>query len=414
MDRPQAGSLDPLPPDAVLVHIGMHKTGTTALQSTLWSIRRDLEPLGVHYPGRNEAHHQPARALQQRAVGWASEPEAPPPIEVWQQLAEQVRSRPARVVVSSEFFSGADEAAVQQLVGDLGPDRVHVVVGVRSVGPFAVSWWAQALKQGRTHTLEEWLQETFCRPESGEASAFWKRSDPVTVIERWSQVVGPDRLTVVAIDEGDRTLLPGTFEKLLDLPPGTILDRPAPMVNRGLSAIESELVRRVNVAVRDKLTWPEYASLIRYGLIRRLVEVRVPAADEPRMSLPEWVVPEVLREGERIVEGIESLNVRVVGDLRALARPPRTTGLSAQAVEARGVPLSAAVEAVAGAVAGATRGSWSLDKPRPAPRRNRAPKEKSSPELMRILAKRGRASVRRRIRGLASLPTSVRRRARGG
>ncbi len=401
MDRAAVKSPDPLPPNAVLVHIGMHKTGTTALQSTLAAIRPELEAHGVRYVGRNEAHHQAAKALQQRAVGWASEPEPPPPMEVWDRLVEQVRTSPMRVVVSSEFFSGADPQAVRRLADDLGPDRVHVVLGVRSVGPFAVSSWAQSLKQGRTHSLEDWLKESFCRPEPGAPSAFWERSDPVRVIDRWSRVVGPDRVTVLALDEADRAMLPGTFEKLLDLPPGTIVDQPGPMANRGLTAVESELVREVNLALADKVTWAEYASLIRYGLIRRLVEARVPGADEPRPALPDWVRPEVVREGERIAEAIESLNVRVVGDPWALVRTPTTTEEATQTARADGVPLSAAVEAVLGVVAGSTRGHWSLDRPRavaPTRARRQGDTEKSTQELVRLIATRGRAGVRRRIR----------------
>ncbi len=407
MSSPQVGSPGPLPPNAVLVHIGMHKTGTTALQSTLSAMRPDLAAQGVVYAGRNDAHHQPARALLQRSVGWAKQSEAPPSIEVWNRLVTQVRKSPQRVVVSSEYLSGADPDTVRRLVDDLGPERVHVVVGVRSVGPVAVSWWGQDLKQGRTHTLEQWLRKSFCRPESGEPSPYWKRFDPVTVIERWAQVLDPDRFVVVAVDEGNRTVLPETFERLLDLAPGTIVNRPTPMANRGLTAVESELVRRVNLAVRDKITWPEYATLVRYGLIRRLVEIRVPEEGESRTSLPEWVEPEVLREGERIADGIEALNVRVVGDLRALVRPVQRSEGSTPDPLADGVPMGAAVEAALGVVAGSTRGNWSLDKAPAVPRRIDPIAQKSSSELVKILARRGKASVRRRARQPTSWLRSV-------
>ena len=51
-----------LPEDAVLLHIGVHKTGTTAIQAALADAREELASLGVRYPGKLQAQHRAAQA----------------------------------------------------------------------------------------------------------------------------------------------------------------------------------------------------------------------------------------------------------------------------------------------------------------------------------------------------------------
>ncbi len=147
----------------------------------------------------------------------------PPDPSVWAGLAAEVRRTHSRVVLSSEFFSRASAAQIRQLVQDLGPDRVHILIGVRNLGPVAISSWQQTLKQGRISTLDRWLQANFARTDPSEPTKwFWAKFDPSDAIARWSAAAGPERVSVVVVRDGDRALLPKTFERLLDLPPGRL------------------------------------------------------------------------------------------------------------------------------------------------------------------------------------------------
>ena len=49
-------TVPPVADDAVLVHIGPYKTGTTAIQAVLAGHRTDLEQHGVSYPGEGNRH----------------------------------------------------------------------------------------------------------------------------------------------------------------------------------------------------------------------------------------------------------------------------------------------------------------------------------------------------------------------
>src|SRR3954466_2407099 len=101
-------------------------------------MRTQLREAGVEYPGPGEAHHKQARALCRYPEGWAHEAEILPDPALWTALAEQVRSIPGRVVISSEFLALADDEARAQLVRDLGPERVHIVAAARNSAGIAV------------------------------------------------------------------------------------------------------------------------------------------------------------------------------------------------------------------------------------------------------------------------------------
>jgi hypothetical protein len=352
-----APHIDPLPPDAVLVHIGMHKTGTTALQSLLAGNRDALGEHGVTYPGDREAHHVHARSLTQFDVGWQGENPAPPP-HVWADLAADVTQTPGRVVLSSEFFSAARGDQPDRLVDDLGRARVHILLGVRAMSAVAVSAWQQTLKQGRLADVGQWAARNL--PRDGRPPrnrTFWEQWDLGAQARRWVQAAGADRVTIVAVDARDRQLLPGTVEALLGLPPGLLSAQQPAKTNRGMTAVEAELVRQVNEAVRDKIDWPQYRDIVRLGVIRTLVESRTPAPDEPKPALPPWAVAELEQAGRRAVEEIGATGARIVGRLEALAETETETAGSA-AGSARGpvttVPIDVGVRAVVGAVAAAT------------------------------------------------------------
>jgi hypothetical protein len=384
----------PLPDDAVLVHIGPHKTGTTAIQTTLAEHRAALEAHGVTYPGTADSHHLPARALRQKRVGWQSGGTAPPDRKLWDRLVATVAEVPGRVVISSEFFAAADGEAREQLVTGIGKERVHILAAARNPASIALSAWQQTLKQGRISPLNKWLRENFHTDDSEDedrASGFWSGADPAVLAQRWADAAGAERVTILALDEQDRQLLPATFERLLGLPPGMLVGKEPPMTNRGLTASEAEFVRRVNKAVKDQLEWAEYNSLLRNGVIRRLVEERTPPPTEAKPTLPEWAADVAREESRRVADALASTGVRILGDLASLQTIPEGTP---QRGSDKQIRFDAAVEAVVGAVAAATRGSWQLEAPRlvPPPRVEQI----RTRELIAIVFQRARRRAGRR------------------
>lgn len=237
-----------LPDRAVLVHIGPYKTGTTAIQSSLHEHRAELSEHGVTYPGSYHRQMRPSWALLGRSrVG-----EAAVPRREWDAMVDEVRAAEGRVVISSEDFSSARPAQVSQLVEDLDPERVHVLIVARRLDKLMPSAWQERVKSvNETRTYGEWLTEVLDPDHRGEAArTFWHNHGLAALVERWRAALPAEQVIVLVNDEDDRRVQPSAFERLLGLPEGVLT--PGPHVNTSLSMERIELCRQVNVAAEAR------------------------------------------------------------------------------------------------------------------------------------------------------------------
>ncbi len=390
---------DPLPPAARMLHIGLPKTGTTALQSTAQARRADLLAAGVRYPGGGLNHREAVSALMGRRWGWIGPGAAVPPLRHWERLkAEVLAETQRRVWISHEFASEADDASAARFVEELG-EQLQVVVTLRPFGAILVSSWQQYLKGGTTHTFERWLKAVLADPPQLKVTpSFHLRNDQVGVVRRWAGTAGSDHVTAVIVDKARPTQLSDAFEALLDLPPGFLV---APelgglQANRSMSASESELVRQVNLALKGQgVEWGEYEALLREGGIARLLQTRTPGKQEPALRLPRWAARRASELGRVYAEGIAASGIRVVGDVSVLAEP--VTGQDPAPAPVQ-VPVDAAVAAVVGTLSAALgRGAFLAEPVEPEfPQRRVA--DVRTRELVGEAGARLRRAARRRLR----------------
>lgn len=310
-----------LPAGSHVVHIGPHKTGTTSLQCAFHESRGSLEAQGVHYAGRQRHPMQEVLSLLARENG-KPPASAPTTDQPWRALVSEVDASDAdRVVVSSEFFADAKPAAMRAVVDDLGPDRVQVLVTLRPLARLLQSQWQQYVQGGLTMGYDDWLAEMLRKPRSGVSPTFWWRHRHDELIERWAELVGTERVTVVVVDDRDHDLLLRDVERLLALSPGTLLAAEG-QGNRSLTLGEVEIVRQFNLQFQDAgLSKTLYQQVMRFGAARYL-QNRVPERDEPRLTTPRWALERAGRIGGQMAEAIASRNVRVIGELDLLASVP--------------------------------------------------------------------------------------------
>ncbi len=337
----------PLPGDTIALHIGVHKTGTTALQAALADARPELAAHGILYPGRRTAHHGEAMAVLERPWGWSGKGGKAPNPGVFERIARQSRRHRGRVLISSEQFCEADDRMAARVVAGLGADRTHVIVALRSLGHLLPSSWQQYLKYGRTTTYERWLTTMFDPAYDGSMTpTFWRRNDHGALVTRWTDLLGPDRVTVLVLEDVSEEALFVAFAELLDVPTGVLTSRMHQSPNRSMSAVETEFLRRVNRAVKDSVDWRDYEDLIRDGVAAAIVAGRRPGPDEPRLHTPDWALDSAAGHGAAAVAAIRSSGARVLGNLDALAvRVPSTPPVPRSALDA--LPTDAVVEVVA-------------------------------------------------------------------
>lgn len=393
-----------LPPGSLLLHVGPQKTGTTAIQSALAASREVLRGHGVVYPGTRTHNGRAALAAMGRRWGsWKGAKGMEAPRAEWEALLAEVSDVTGRAVVSSEFFGEAPLDIANTVVDDLGRDRVHVLITLRSLAKVLPSSWQQYLKSGHDFEYEQWLTDVLADPpHSTLTKGFWRRHDHGAMVEHWVSVVGRDRVTVMVLDDQDRSRLFSTFEDLLGVERGTLVRPPGDRANRSLSAVECEMLRQVNLeADRQKVPWRPYYRVVRNGALLRMLTGREPGPDEPGIVTPAWVYERTAQLGAAAMETIKATDVQVVGDLATLVEKPTVKPASTQPLV---LPVEAASQLVLGALSASMgRGSrfggpvatW------PPPKEPEQLADLSTGTLVSAVGRRGARSARWQVRRVA-------------
>lgn len=332
----------------VLVHIGVHKTGTTSVQGAMAIAREDLLSQGVLYPGqKGPSHYGAARAVVGRRSGWDHGGWIPP-MSRWEQLMDEVHAAPGKVMLSGEVLCEAGTSAVRRIIDDIGHGRARILITLRPLEQIIPSTWQQYIKAGSYFGYEEWLRDMMRGPdEARETPSFWKRNDHGALVERWADVAGNENVAVLVVDTSDPRGIFDGFEDIIGLRRGTLA--PTPGSNRSLSANEVELVRQLNEAVRENIEYRTYNRIVRQGGIAGLVEGRRPGEDEETLLVPGWAAEQARDYGRTSVRRIRDAGVEVFGDLDELVpRTPLETDVlrvpSAVPIEAPAVMLHSLLE----------------------------------------------------------------------
>lgn len=333
--------------NGVLLHVGVHKTGTTAIQAALADAREDLAGHNVRYPGKLQAQHRAALALLGRPWGWNNRGGGVMDREHFDRLAKRTVKAPGRVVISSEFFCEASAEQAKEAVtalGDSGTRPVHVVVTLRNLGKLLPSSWQQYLKYGMTTSYDAWLTDVLATPGSSKMTpTFWKRHDHGDVITRWEQAVGRENLTVMVLEDVPRNYMFETFAQFLDVPPEILNSRMELTSNRSMTAAEAEVLVRLNKKVKKTMQWTDYVTLVRRGVALGMVEGREPDSSEPKLHTPDWALDAAQQVGIASVNTIRELGVEVLGNLDALTTRIESTPDPGQVDQ---LPIDAAVTAI--------------------------------------------------------------------
>ncbi|MFJ9536591.1 hypothetical protein ACIRPX_04960 [Streptomyces sp. NPDC101225] len=375
-DRPT-----PLPSGCRLLHIGPHKTGTTSIQGALFAAKDQLPAHGVEFPGRTR---HPMEAVLAAVARPGMMGDAVPTEQHWSKLVQEVRATGDRTaVVSSEFFADADDdETIARIVEQLGGDRVHVLVTLRPLVRIMPSQWQQYVQNGLRMGYEDWLEHMLRKaPYEQPNPSFWRRHRHDRLVERWVRAVGPERVSVVVVDDRDRDGLMRTFEALLGLPAHLLRSVPD-TANRSLTLAETEMLRNLNKEFRGNGLPDElYSRLVRNGAVMHMKNTCSPTPQDVKISTPQWAAEAAARIGGEMVDGITRTGARVLGDPALLSALPKPAG--EQPGELRIAP-DVAAHALYGALAAAAEAPVRHSSPAKA----RTVHQTSSAELVKVLGHR--------------------------
>ena len=175
-----------LPPRAVVIHGGMHKTGSSALQNLLATRRDHLAAAGWLYPLAGLVS-QEATGHRHRLLMTELRKDVGTP--TWQLLRDEIDAWPGRVLISHEnFFS--PQIKPEAVLAELPGREVFMVVYVRHPVDYVESCY------------REWVRRW--KFTGSLADHYAKRRGYLaldTLADQWRAAIGPQRLVFRAYDK---------------------------------------------------------------------------------------------------------------------------------------------------------------------------------------------------------------------
>ena len=311
----------------IFVHVGCAKAGTTFLQSALWQSRDVLRSHGVELPVDRLSHYHLALAVRDKLNPDTDSPKA---FTVQDRFARALSdSAAATVVVSNELLAGAtaeQAASLRDLIrASLAEAEVHLVITARDLARLVPSAWQQRIQQRKTISWDDYLESV--REGTWPGAEFLRSHDPADIASRWAADLPPHRVHIVTLPPptAPRGLLLERFCGVIGID-AKILSDSVPSPNESLGFVQAELLRRVNVALGDRLKHSR-AGYGRVGKSYFAHQVLAPMGGE-RPSLPPEMTPWCQEQTERLIATIEQGGYDVAGDLDDLRSVPASTAPS--------------------------------------------------------------------------------------
>lgn len=295
----------------VYLHIGLPKTGTTFLQTTMWENRRALRRQGFLYPGTSRMDHYHAS----QEVRGASPAKLGEHAGVWGRLVDQLAGWEGTGLVSHEFLSMATADQAKAAVAALAPAEVRVVVTLRSYVLQFPAIWQEALKMNSDLGFDEFMDKALADQLRGGWS--WHSQDIPRVLGHWAEAVPADRLTVITVPPpgAPRGLLWERWCTALGIDDSEF-DLDVSYANESLGAAQAALLLRV----KPHLSGPLENGPVRHRWVRKYFghEVLVPQRGQRFGPRPHHVA-QLSERSAAARDWIRERGFPVVGDLEDLA-----------------------------------------------------------------------------------------------
>jgi hypothetical protein len=316
----------------LIIHIGPMKTGTTSLQVALHHSRKALAAHGIAYLTSQHAANVNIAALGLMGSASVADEEWfawDRSNTDWLSLKSTIRSvSTPQTVISAEAFALCGDQAIAELQQVFSGFDVHLVITLRRISDLVPSYWQENAKRRPYPALNDFVHR-IVQQEKGDyiSERFWRSHEHDRLIHRWQSILKPAKTTVIIPDKQQPTLLPDAFSSILKIPDEltkTIAAVAATFKNR--SRTEEEIAVRQGVFSILEERGLMKASQSFFQRLTHRYEDRTNHPEEHQIRLSASAQTALLPIEQRVVVGLQSLQLHVVGDLRSLAAPRATAG----------------------------------------------------------------------------------------
>jgi hypothetical protein len=240
-----------------------------------------------------------------------------------------------------EFLGPTPVEDVERVVASLAPAEVEVVLTVRDLGRNIPAMWQEGLKNGNAWHWREFLEDIEQPRENRteRAKKFWRHMNYPFIAKRWSDVVGPERVTLVTVPHpgADPRLLWDRFCSVVGLDPAPF--DVSGRSNTSLGAASAQVLRALNEALPENMPLAHYQRVVKHSLAKQGLSDHA-RLEEPIGFADDWITDRAANQIRRLRE----LGLRVVGDLEELRPVP------AEGVDPAEVSPAAQLEAAVAAL----------------------------------------------------------------
>lgn len=232
----------------LILHIGMHKTGTSSVQRFFSRNRMMLRRMGVCYPpsigpdGRAQPKHNAIfAAISHEADFGAPHPSLGPAHRVIDRTADAIDAAPGQIgVISAEGLSGERPVFAKAMAPLAERFDLHIAIFLRRQDHWVESFYKQMVLNRDVRESRPF--HSFVAAETTQAHMQYHQ-----IINWWDQAIRPDRVHIFAAQPGgpQRPLirlfhLAGIGHRFRWLPFANVHENPSP----GIAAVE--VVRHCN------------------------------------------------------------------------------------------------------------------------------------------------------------------------
>ena len=341
----------------VYLHVGEPKSGTTFVQEVMWGNRDELARQGVLLPGAHPQDHFRANQDLREAPQSPDDPTGSYQGE-WELLVKQAMQADRAAMISHELLAAATKQHAAKAIASLADAEVHVVLSLRDFDSLLPAEWQETVKHRNSMTWEQWIARVMKAPtkgkKPGQARWFWRVHDSIDLLGRGTQGIPPERVHIVTMPPpgSPPALLWERFASVIDVDPEPF-DLGAARPNASLGLAEVEMLRRLNLALRDTEigSW-YYAVHVKERLAHGYLASR-------RGRLRPQMTPEqqawARARCELVVEFLKSANYHIAGSLDDLLPREVSESATAARIPPEDVPLEDVVDAAIGSMAAVLR-----------------------------------------------------------
>jgi hypothetical protein len=330
---------------AVYLHIGAPKSGSTYIQGRLHASKDELGAGGLLIPAVHADHFR----LMMHATGRDDSLRRPEVGRLaWDRVFGEIGEWKGSAVISHEMLCIAAAAQIEAVLAAAAPADVHIVYTVRDLARTLPSEWQQAVRGGLTLGFDAYVRAV--RDRTSDAETFEAAHDVVAVLGRWGAGLPAAQVHVVTVPPPGsvRDVLWQRFAQVVGVTPGVGGEEHG-RTNESLGAVEAELLRRVNAAIRDVMG--DDPALVQWTRRNIALDLLARRRDQQRFALRPDDFAWVVERAHQTVDALKTSGYDVVGDLAELVPvAPPDPGPQPDDVHT-GELVDAAVETIAGLAA---------------------------------------------------------------